>query len=135
LAWISTAPWQLGKFVCYDLDKVLSLQPKTNGEIYDSTRTITPDTFLKIPAYQEYVKFSKYRFPFASRAGLNPDSVVAWNPRSYHSYMLAGDHYLGLRDWSRAASAYSEGLKHEVATVQEREYMQSQLAVCHQKLK
>ncbi|MEJ1237670.1 C45 family peptidase [Chryseolinea sp. T2] len=134
LVWISTAPWQLGKFVCYDLTKVLSLQPTTNDEIYESGRTIPADDFLKTPEYQTYLKFHAYRFPFASRANLNPDSIVAWNPKSYHSYMLAGDYYLARKEWAKAADTYSVGLKQEVATVQEREYMERQIAVCKEEM-
>ncbi|MGC3948602.1 MAG: C45 family autoproteolytic acyltransferase/hydrolase [Chryseolinea sp.] len=134
LVWISTAPWQLGKYVCYDLTKVLSLQPTTNDEIYESNRTIAADPFTQTPEYRRYLKFHVYRFPFAPRTDLNPDSIVAWNPRSYHSYMLAGDYYLGKKEWARAAEVFSEGLKQEVATVQEREYMERQIAECKEQM-
>jgi hypothetical protein len=133
--WVSTAPWQLGKFVCYDLKKVLSYKPATNDEIYESGLTLEADPFLSTHNYQQYLKFHRYRFPFAPRTDLNPDSIIAWNPRSYHSYMLAGDYYLGEKDWARAAETFENGLKLEVATVQERQYMERQVVECRKKLK
>lgn len=135
LVWISTAPWQLGKFVCYDLHKVLAYVPETNTEIYEADKTIPGDSFVATPDYRQYLKFHAYRFPFAPRTGLQPDSIIAWNPRSYHSYMLAGDYYLGKQEWGRAAETFSKGLEMEVATVQEREYMTRQIAECREKLK
>lgn len=135
LMWISTAPWQLGKFVCYDLHKILSLQPVTNDEIYEGDRTIAADSFTQTKDYKQYLKFHVYRFPFAPRVNLNPDSVIAWNPHNYHSYMLAGDYYLGINEWAKAAETFSQGLTMEVATVQEREYMERQVAECKEKLK
>jgi isopenicillin-N N-acyltransferase-like protein len=135
LFWISTAPWQLGKFVCYDLNKVLALQPTSNAEIYEADKSIAADPFTDTHDYRQYLKFHAYRFPFAPHTNLNPDSIVAWNPRSYHSYMLAGDYYLGKKDWAKAADTFSQGLKLEIATVQEREYMERQVAECKEKLK
>jgi len=133
--WVSTAPWQLGKFVCYDLTKVLSYRPVTNDEIYDTSRSLEADIFAGSHDYEQYLKFHRYRFPFAPRTDLNPDSIISWNPRSYHSYMLAGDYYLGKKDWSRAAKTFEQGLKLEVATLQEREYMERLVAECKEKLK
>ncbi|HTF16996.1 MAG TPA: C45 family peptidase [Chryseolinea sp.] len=135
LVWISTAPWQLGKFVCYDLAKVLAYQPTSNREIYETDRTIRADSFTETSDYQRYLKFHVFRFPFAPRTDLNPDSIVAWNPHSYHSYLLAGDYYLGKKEWGKAADMFSQGLKLEVATLQEREYMARQVAECKEKLK
>jgi hypothetical protein len=39
--WISTAPWQMGQFVCYDLTKVFALAgSKTDQEIYDTALNV-----------------------------------------------------------------------------------------------
>ncbi|MBA4055350.1 MAG: peptidase C45, partial [Marivirga sp.] len=134
LVWISTAPWQLGKFVCYDLNKVFALKPSKNEEIYEADLAIPADSFLLNPAYKDYLKFSKYRFPFNPRSDLDPDSIVKWNSNSYHAYMLAGDYYVSNKDWVKAIPYYEEGLKKEIATVQEKEHMEKNLQTCKDKL-
>lgn len=135
LVWVSTTDWQLGKYVCYDLNRVFAGVPSGNNEIYKSELTIPADSFSLTSAYRKYLKFSKYRFPFSSRRDLIPDSVVRWNPNSYHAYLLAGEHYLEAKDWERAAVSFEEGLKKEVATEQERDYMRTNLQRCKEKLK
>jgi hypothetical protein len=59
-----------------------------------------------------------------------PDSLVAWNPRSYHAFMLAGDHYFERKDYARAKVMYEKGLATEVATMQERQHMEENLKHC-----
>jgi isopenicillin-N N-acyltransferase like protein len=136
LVWISTAPWQLGKFVCYDLNKVFARVMTRNEEIIVDSLTIPADPFVQTEQYHKYNKFSKYRFPFTGRpADLHPDSVVSWNPESYHAYMLAGDKLLEDRDYERAAEMYTLGLTKEVATMQERQHMEENLAKCKEQLK
>jgi hypothetical protein len=130
LAWISIGPWQLGRFVCYDLNKVFGYKPKRNEEIYERAKEIPADSFLLEPAFSDYVKFSKFRFPFNPKTGLDPDSIVKWNPNSYHAYMLAGDYCKEHEQWENAAKWYEMGLTKEVATEQERVYMQKNLQHC-----
>jgi isopenicillin-N N-acyltransferase like protein len=132
--WISTAPWQLGKFVCYDLNQVFSTS-FTNEELYDQEFTVPADSFLLTSQYFQYKKFSPYRFPFNDRETLHPDSVVAWNPNSYHAYLLAGDYYFERKNFERARQLYAQGLTKEVATEQEREYMNKNLQYCIRKTK
>jgi hypothetical protein len=127
LMWISTAPWQLGKFVCYDLEKVFTYEAKENKEIYETDLTIPADSFLLTKQYDDYLKFHPYRFPFNPRTDLQPDSVIKWNPNSYHAYMLAGDYYYEQKMWSKAVLMYEQGLTKEVATEQERYHMQRNL--------
>lgn len=135
LVWVATAPYQLGKFVCYDLNKVFSLEMSENHEVYDSDKLIEADTFLTTEAFARYEKFSTYRFPFQPHSNLDPDSIVAWNPRSYHAHMLAGDYLIEVGEYARAATILEKGLSLEVATLQEREHMEKQLAYCREKLK
>jgi isopenicillin-N N-acyltransferase like protein len=134
LVWISTAPWQLGKFVCYDLNKVFSLKMDQNTEIQEIDKTIPADSFLLTKDYQNYLKFARYRFPFYPKTDLQPDSLVKWNPQSYHAYMLAGDRCMENGDFDKAITFYEEGLKKEVATIQEREHMEKNLQQCKEKL-
>jgi isopenicillin-N N-acyltransferase like protein len=134
LMWISTAPWQLGKFVCYDLEKVFAYDASDNREIYEQDLAIPADSFLLTSAYKQYVKFSQYRFPFNPKTGFHPDSVVKWNPNSYHAYMLAADYYYDKKMWQKAIPFYEEGLTKEVATMQERYHMEKNLKNCKDNL-
>jgi Predicted choloylglycine hydrolase len=131
LVWISTAPWQLGKFVCYDINRIFGLSPDSNEEIREEARTIAADSFLLTKEYTDYLKFSRYRFPFYPKDGLNPDSVVKWNPNSYHAYMLAGDYHFENGNFEAAREMYDQGLKLEVATVQERQHMEERIQECN----
>jgi hypothetical protein len=135
LMWLSTAPYQLGKFVCYDLEKAFEYNALKNEEIYEQELTIPADSFLLTNQYRDYVKFSPYRFPFNPRNDLQPDSVVKWNPNSYHAYMLAADYYFDKKLWDKAIPLYELGLKKEVATMQERFHMEKNLEKCKEKLK
>lgn len=121
--WISTSPWQLGKFVCYDLNNVFASKLESNAELAVADVTIPADTFLQTRTYENMVKFNSYRFPFQPRTNLNPDSLMEWNPDSYLSYMLAGDEYLKREAFAQAVSAYEQGLKKEIATEAERKHM------------
>ena len=135
LVWISTSPWQLGKFVCYDLNKVFNEPMNRNHEVYEKDRIIPADLFLGTPEYKSYVKFSPYRFQFNTRSDLQPDSLIKWNPNSYQAFMVAGDFYLQHLEYTKAVPFYRTGLTKEVATLQEREHMEKSLKLCNQKIK
>ncbi len=130
LVWISTAPFQLGKFVCYDLNKVFADSMKVNHELEEANLAIAPDSFLLTREFNNAMKFNAFRFPFQSRKNLIPDSMVSWNPGSYLSYMLAGDYCYENKQFDKAQSFYAEGLKKEVATEQERQHMSKRMEDC-----
>jgi isopenicillin-N N-acyltransferase-like protein len=135
LVWVSTAPWQLGKFVCYDLHNVYGHRPSKNVEVYENSLSIPADTFTTLDDYKNAVKFNRYRFPFQSREGMPADSLIYWNPESYHAYMMAADFWFDRKDYKRAIELYQQGLSKEIATMQEREHMEKNLQHCQQKIK
>ncbi|CAN5546280.1 acyl-CoA--6-aminopenicillanic acid acyl-transferase [soil metagenome] len=135
LVWVSAAPWQLGRFVCYDLNKIFSTQLIKNQEVYESDRMITEDPFLKTPEYSAYLKFLPYRFPFNPHQDLQPDSLISWNPDSYQAYLVAGDYYTDHGEFAKAINVYKTGLTKEVATEQERNHMKKNLQLCEKKIK
>ena len=106
-----------------------------NHEIYENELTIAADPFVKTPSYIGYQKFLPYRFPFNLQPDLQPDSLIRWNPDSYQAYMVAGDYYLDREAFAKAITAYKLGLTKEIATLQERTYMEKNLQLCQEKLK
>jgi isopenicillin-N N-acyltransferase like protein len=134
LMWVSTAPWQLGKFVCYNLDSVFAYKAFENREVYEADLAIPADSFLLTDQYRNYLKFSPYRFPFNPKTDFQPDSIIKWNPNSYHAYMLAADSYFDRKLWSKAIPLYEIGLTKEVATLQERHHMEKNLQRCKENL-
>ena len=134
VVWISTSPWQLGKYVAYDLNKIFAEKKTDNREVHDAVLTIPADSFLASEKLNDYKKYFAYRFPFQPSHELNPDSIVSWNPELYHVYMLAGDYEFDRKEYARAAKFYQTGLTKEIATEQERTHMRERLEQCNGKM-
>jgi len=139
LVWVSTQPFQLGQFICYDLNKVFAEAPalKTNKEINESSLTVLPDTFLQTKAYKNFVLFKKIkeyiRFCTNSKHFLKVDddilnAFVQSNPNSYYTYQVIGDYYKKRGEKKLALSYYKIALTKEIATKKEQQEIQKQIA-------
>jgi len=120
--WVSTSPWQLGKYVCYDLNKVFnkvkSLQP---GQLLDEeSDTIYADPFLNSPGYNDFLLFKKLKSEVRNAIkerkplldGQNIlQKMISSNPQYYYSYKLTGDYYYALGDKKQAVKFYKSSLK------------------------
>jgi len=134
LVWVSTAPWQLGKFVCYDLAKIFDLRMTSNMEVYETNLTIDADPNLAKPEIRTFLKAMKFRAPFSVKDKMNPDSLIAWNPEDYYMYMLAGDYYIRQNDFGKAKQVFETGLTKEIATENERSYFLEKIETCKEEL-
>lgn len=129
LVWVSTSPWQLGQFVCYDLKKVFALQGmKQNLEISDSNLAIAPDSFLLTNEYKDFEKFQKYKHIIADGGKVNADSVVASNPQFYNAYVIAGDYAYKQKDYTKALQMYKAALTKVIATKKEEDHIRKQIS-------
>ena len=143
--WVSTAPWQLGRYVCYDLDKMLSMRGRTDdAETYESAAEIGVDPFLNSPAFDSFEQFRAIRqememAPIQAQAGATganaaadglPDRLVAANPEFYHAYVLAGDYVFKRKDYPRAKAFYEQALTKEIATAREENHIRKQIKKC-----
>ncbi|MBX3239226.1 MAG: peptidase C45 [Chitinophagaceae bacterium] len=133
LVWVSTAPWQLGRFEAYDLNKVFGLQLKENREIADSALAIAADSFLLSADYRRFERFRVYKKELADGLDVHPDSLVAANPEFYHSYVLAGDYCFRRGAYDEALPYYQVALTKEVATLPEMEYIKQQIEAIKKK--
>lgn len=129
--WVSTNPWQLGAYVCYDLKKVFEQKAKPGkGTVSVARYTIPADSFLKTDDYQHYLYFrlvkNKQAFGHTDY-NFNPDSLMFANPSYYDTYRILGDYYMHFGNRAKAEEMYAMALKKEIATEEERKSIQKKL--------
>ncbi len=131
LMWVSTSPWQMGTYVCYDLKKVFSNSHTFGDSIIRYAYNIPADsTFLKSEAYQQFQTFRQQKelFTFGNKALFQPEATVAANPHLYDAYRLAGDFYFLQKKYPLAQKYYTQALSKEIATLNERKAIEKKLA-------
>ena len=125
LVWVSTSPYQLGRYIAYDMNKVFSMtreQILMNHEIYTEDLTIPADTFVCSKNYANYIKYlsmteelkahTKSRIPLPK---LFEQSYIMTNPFLYLTYSNLGDYSSNMKDYSQAYEYYQNALSKEVA--------------------
>jgi isopenicillin-N N-acyltransferase like protein len=135
IVWVSTAPWQLGKYVAYDLKKVFALQGlKQDIEIADSNLTIAPDPYLLTPEYKNFEVFRKFKQRIADGGTVDADSLVASNPQFYNAYVLAGDYLYKKKEYKKALQFYKTALTKVIATKKEEDHIKEQIIKLNKKV-
>jgi hypothetical protein len=121
LVWVSTAPWQIGPYVCYDLYKIFhnfaGLQHKV--EITEPEKTIPPDSFLGSADYRRFMDFRKMRGELKQMLRTGKTGVIAGsflddfrdsNPMYYEVFDLMGDYYSQTGQYGLAVAEYRHAL-------------------------
>jgi isopenicillin-N N-acyltransferase like protein len=130
LMWISTSPFQMGKFVCYDLSKIFGkkhLQPE--DQITIDSLTIAADPFLNTDIFRELEFWRTIRkkltedFVMGISFTLTPEvesRFIAANPESYLTYMLLGQHAMSHENFDQALIWFKLALTKPQASEKER---------------
>jgi isopenicillin-N N-acyltransferase-like protein len=133
--WVSTSPWQLGEFVCYDLKKVFALKGmKKDQEIIDSSLTIAPDTFLNTQTYKSFVAYRNIVKRVNDNKKVDPDSLIINNPQYYNAYIVAGDYSFKLNQFNKARGYYQHSLTKVIATKEEEASVRQKIIKCNKKV-
>lgn len=144
LVWVSTSPYQLGKYVCYDLNKIFKEAPGmlVSKEIQDSSKTIPADPFLSSKEYKNFLLFKQIKqyIQYSTKSPYNLEAkeiyikaFVESNPNSYFTYWILGDYYNKLKNKEEALRYYKQALTKEVATQKEADAIKDQIRSLEQK--
>lgn len=137
-AWISTNPFQLGQYVCYDLNKVFSEAPllRTKKELYEKELNIPADNFLYSNEFKKFKAYKQMRmlFHFIKKHKLtysiNEKTIkqfINTNPEYWETYDLLGDYYLLQNQKNMAKKYFTIALTKEITTVQDKEAIERKL--------
>lgn len=131
--WVSTAPWQLGTYVCYDMRKIFAMHGMTNDvEIADNALNIAPDSFIYTPAFKNFLLFRKNKLAILQHQPVDTAEVIRSNPLHYDAYRIAGDYCKEKKWYTPAINYYTRALKCEIATTNERDAIFEKIKWCEE---
>lgn len=141
LVWVSANPYQLGEFVCYDLNEIFSGKKPVNGTLAKAELNIPEDPFLASGEFKNYEEF-KSAHAEISEAANNKNTAVSedfirhyqsLNPDFWLVYYEAGKYYFNRKEYSKAKAEFEKALSMEITTVPDRENVEKYLKKTQQK--
>jgi predicted choloylglycine hydrolase len=143
LVWVSANPYQMGEFVCYDLNKIFSNQ-KFNDTIMsleEEKLNIPKDPFLETVEYKNYEQFriedKKMDISLEKKEDLTPDFIKfyqALNPNYWVVYYKAGLYFYQNKKFVLAQEQFEKALTKEISTLLEKEEVSYYLKKTKRKL-
>lgn len=133
LMWVSASPWQVGKYVAYDLKKIFA-SPDFSSELADTARTIAADAALTDGTLERVLFYRQCTKQIHRSIGKHiplPDSVLVRyrtdNPEMYRVYALTGDYYREFADLAKALQHWRMALTKEIPRLSEREALEKKI--------
>ncbi|MGR3855724.1 C45 family autoproteolytic acyltransferase/hydolase [Chryseobacterium indologenes] len=143
LVWVSSNPYQLGEFVCYDLNKIFSDKGLQPDDLSKSGLNIPRDPFADSEEFQNYELSKMYGKEISEAADdkntLLTDDVIpsyqAMNPDFWLVYYQSGKYYFSKKEYSKAKMEFEKALTKEITTVPDRKNVEKYLKKTLKKLK
>lgn len=134
--WVSTAPWQEGEYVCYDLNTIFAMNGLTyDHEVRDTANTIAADSFMLSNEYKSFILFREAKAAVAAGSPVNTANLVSYDPQYYHAYVIAGDYEFKHKNFAAAKNYYKQALSKVIATKGEEDHILKQIVACDKALK
>lgn len=142
LVWVSANPYQLGEFVCYNLDTVFSnRKTDTLVSFQLENLNIAKDPFLETTAYENYKKFRIEDHKIDALLEKKESISVAFiqnyqslNPDYWVVYYKPGLYFYQIKDFNQAKLNFEKALTKEITTAPEKEKIEKYLKKIKRKL-
>ncbi|BFM43020.1 acyl-CoA--6-aminopenicillanic acid acyl-transferase [Flavobacterium sp. CFS9] len=140
--WVSTNPYQLGEFVCYNLDSIFK-ERKTDHivSLQQVNLDIPKDPFLETIAYKNYQKFRvedhKFDLYLKNKETLSPEFIANYqslNPDYWVVYYKAGLYFYQKKEYCLSQSNFEKALTKEITTVPDKTVLEKYLKKIKRKL-
>lgn len=134
LIWVSTSPWQCGKYVAYDLNKIFSDSVDFKHEIYSPELTIAEDPFIYQPEFKQLLIYKKLTYLIRKKIAKNEKidehvlkTYESSNPTFYYVHEILGDYYLAMLNKSKALIYWKKALTMPIPKLGEKERIQQKI--------
>jgi tetratricopeptide (TPR) repeat protein len=136
LVWVSSNPYQLGEFVCYDLNTIFRGRNVNNPlvSLEKEDLNIAADSFLETKEYKNYELFrveNKKMDVFLNNRDKLPlgfiDKYQSLNPDYWEVYYKAGKYLYNNKEYELAQEQFRKALSKEITSVPEKEEVEKYL--------
>ncbi|MBF4506328.1 acyl-CoA--6-aminopenicillanic acid acyl-transferase [Flavobacterium sp. JLP] len=143
LVWVSANPFQMGEFVCYNLDSIFK-ERKSNAAVSfeQENLNIAEDPFVKSTAYQNYKKFKIQNHQFdlyrENKETVSLEFIEHYqslNPDYWVVYYKAGLYFYQKKEFKLAQANFQKALTKEITTAPEKATIEKYLKKLKRKLK
>lgn len=142
--WVSSAPYQLGAFIAYDLNEAFEkfAQQDRKHSISETELLIPADSFLYTKAYENYELFRKLRAELLQK--MEQEMTVSekelttfktTNSDYWEVYYLVGKYYYEQQQYAAAVTEFNLALTKEITTLPDRESIEQYIKKAKRKAK
>ncbi|AZA91386.1 Predicted choloylglycine hydrolase [Chryseobacterium nakagawai] len=142
LAWVSSNPYQLGEFVCYDLNEIFSGKTLQANNFSKSQLNIPRDSFADSEEFENY-EISRMLSKEINDATENKDIALtddaipyyeSLNPDFWKVYFLSGKYYYYKKEYLKAKLEFEKALTKEITTVPDQKMIEKYLNKTNKKI-
>lgn len=134
IMYVSTSPWQCGKYVAYDLNRIFSDSVDFHTEITTQELTIPEDPFINHSNYTQFQLYKRINRTLRRKAELeetiDPKVLEIYkkaNPSFYYSYEVLGDYYAAVKQTETALDYWKKALTLPIPKQAEKERIQQKI--------
>lgn len=135
IVWVSTAPYQLGEFVAYDLKEIFKGETYAPHTVYPQTsKNIPADSFIQTQAYNDYEQYRQLEQQLTQQLREKTTIQISdyllltsLNPDYWKGYYLLGEAYWANGQYEEAKEQYKIALTKEIPYVVEKERIEKRL--------
>jgi predicted choloylglycine hydrolase len=142
LVWVSANPFQLGEFVCYNLDSIFKERKSNTAVSFEEENlNIAKDPFIQSLAFQNYKKFKVENHQFdlylKKKEMISPEFIVYYqslNPDYWVVYYKAGLYFYQQKEFYLAQVNFEKALAKEITTAPDKAKIEKYLKKLKRKL-
>jgi len=143
LVWVSSSPYQLGEFVCYDLNAIFKNRKRNDTIIAleDKKLNIAKDPFVETTTYKNYELFRiedrKMDVFLANKKELPTNFIANYqslNPDYWVVFYKVGLYFYQKKEYVLAQEQFEKGLAKEITMLPEKEAIEKYIKKIKRKL-
>jgi isopenicillin-N N-acyltransferase-like protein len=142
LVWISSNPYQMGAYVCYDFDKIFSsdFNVSKQDQIYEVDKTISADPFLQTTEYANYVYYKEILQKLQGTSfmtTLTEEEIIkftASNPEYFDTHVHIAQYYMQHKAYVKALSFLKNAQTKVIPRKEDSDKIVKLISICNKEI-